>query len=115
MIGFLGIAGSGQQEAPRSAIADGDSFCFPLSVCSDQGDLDLFIGLELQEGMGMIDTGAQHAVCGKKQFLKICRRLKTFGLKPRKIPTLALRAIGVGGTTSFESSWELPVGIGGKS
>ena len=74
----------------------------------------MFIGLQLEAGMGMIDTGAQHAVCGRKQFKNICQRLKKFGLIPRQIPTLALRAIGIGGTTSFDSSWELPVGIGGK-
>ena len=72
------MAGPSPQEAPN--VDDGGTFCFPMSVCSDTDNLEVFIGLQLEVGTGMIDTGAQHAVCGRRQFDEICegqRRLMT--------------------------------------
>ena len=78
-------------------------------------DLEVFVGLEIAEDWALLDTGAQHAVVGPTAWDRIVRTLARHGLKPRKMPTLKMQAVGVGGTTDFLWTQEIPVTIGGIS
>ena len=69
------------------------------------------LGLVMIAGFGLIDTGAQHGVIGMFDFEEFCKALARFGLKPREIPTLELTAVGVGGSTRFVKSVEVPTGL----
>ncbi|MEC8482419.1 MAG: C2HC-type zinc finger protein, partial [Pseudomonadota bacterium] len=71
------------------------------------------LGFVMIAGFGLIDTGAQHGVIGMFDFEEFCKALARFGLKPRVIPTLELTAVGVGGSTRFVKSVEVPTGLQG--
>ena len=90
-----------------------NQFIMCTYVCPEV--LDTFIGLNVTAGYGLLDTGAQHGVIGLSNYKELCDRLAVQGLKPRKVPTLHANAVGVGGSTSFLSSAEIPVGIQGVS
>ena len=67
------------QEPEQSSSVN--SFNLTIFVFPD-GEVS-FIGLEVQVGFGLVDTGAQHGVCGQAQFLKLVAILaQKFGLKP---------------------------------
>ena len=70
-----------------------------------------FIGLVLAPKLALIDTGAQHAVCGPTTFRQIKEVLKVEQLCPRIIPTLEMEACGVGGSTKFVQSAEIPIAM----
>ena len=76
-----------------------------------QGALETFVGLAVAPGCALVDTGAQHGVLGPGSYQHICTVLAEFGLKPRVIETLKMNAVGIGGTTKFQLSAEIPVGI----
>ena len=80
-----------------------------------EGELGTFIGLSVEPGFALIDTGAQHGVLGPSSYDHICDVLARFGLKPRVIPTLKMNAVGIGGSSAFQKSAEIPVGIAGVS
>ena len=69
-------------------------YAFPEAVST-------LIGLVVAAGLGLLDTGAQHGVIGKAEFEEFCERLKSFGLKPRQLPTFTAVAAGVVGNTKF--------------
>ena len=75
--------------------------------------MESFIGLYVTPGFALIDTGAQHGVIGKPDYQTLCERLAVQGLKPRILPTFNANAQGVGGTTTFVLSAELPIAIQG--
>ena len=75
-------------------------------------DADVLIGLSVTPGYALVDTGAQHGVVGAKSYAAIEDGLAARGMNPRVIETLRLQAAGVGGTTSFKMSAEVPVAIG---
>jgi len=77
--------------------------------------LDTFIGLLVTPGYGLIDTGAQHGVCGPKDYERLCERLAAQGLKPRELETFQANAVGVGGSTNFIKTVESPMAIQGVS
>ena len=92
--------------------------------CSDEPDhtqttsdktfnLSTFIGLSLVTSHGLVDTGAQHGVIGKEQYDRVEAYLKTFGLKPRLLPTQRGGASGVGGESQFILTAEVPTAIQG--
>ena len=91
--------------------------------CSDECQHDygpttteeIFIGLQVCAGHAVVDTGAQHGICGEKQWEWLRQQLAVRGLKPRKVPTLGVDAVGVGGRIGFKAAYEVPVGIGGSS
>ena len=78
-------------------------------------ELDVFVGLSISPGYGLVDTGAQHGVLGPRCYQSICDTLAEHGLKPRILDTLKMTASGIGGSTRFIKSAEIPVGIGGVS
>ena len=80
-----------------------------------EGELQTFIGLAVAPGYALVVTGAQHGVLGPSAFLNMSDVLAEFGLKPRIIETLKMNAVGIGGTSSFQKSAEIPVGIAGAS
>lgn len=80
-----------------------------------EGELETFIGLSVDLGFALIDTGAQHGVLGPLSYKRICDFLARFGLKPRVIPTLKMNAVGIGGSSAFQTSAEIPVAIAGVS
>ena len=94
-------------ENPPS-LPDPSAFILP---CFDES----FVGLTVCPGYALVDTGAQHGVAGKKSFDKRSGALSVFGLRPRRVPTLQLDAAGIGGTTAFIFSAEVPVSLGGVS
>ena len=79
----------------------------------DSTDIQSFIGLATIPGRALVDTGAQHGVCGEGAYQQIEQCLAVVGLKPRIVPTAQITAIGVGGTTTFKKSAEIPLGIAG--
>ena len=87
---------------------------FVLTVFSGV-ELEVFIGLAVTPGYALVDTGAQHGVLGPEAFKAVESSLAVFGLKPRIIPTLQLTATGVGGSTEFIKSAEIPVALKGVS
>ena len=77
---------------------------------------DIFVGLTLPAGMCLVDTGAQHAVVGQKAFDRHVKYIKEhYDLKPKQVKTLDVKACGIGGATSFLSSWCMPTGMGGSN
>ena len=54
-----------------------------------------FIGLQMSPMYALVDTGAQHAVVGPTTWKQMKQYLATFGLKPRKVPTIQMQAAGV--------------------
>ena len=76
-------------------------------------NLSTFIGLSLVTSHGLVDTGAQHGVIGKEQYDRVEAYLKTFGLKPRLLPTQRGGASGVGGESQFVLTAEVPTAIQG--
>ena len=86
-----------------------------LTTLLANGEVKTFLGLTVTRGRALVDTGAQHAVVGNVQYAEIEKALATYNLKPRVVPTLAMEAMGVGGSSSFIRSAEIPTGIGGIS
>ena len=78
-------------------------------------DAEVLIGLSVSPGFALVDTGAQHGVIGSKAYDQVVERLAVHGLKPRIVETLKLQASGVGGTTSFQKSAQVPIAIAGAS
>ena len=76
-------------------------------------NITIFIGLEVTLGYAILDTGAQHGVVGIELFKHLYDLLNSYGLKPRKVPTLQMDAVGVGGVSKFVGSYQMPVAIGG--
>ena len=76
---------------------------------------EVVIGLEVTPGHAVVDTGAQHGICGERQWARVVEQLAVRGLKPRPVPKLEMDAVGVGGKTKFLAAFEIPVGIGGRS
>ena len=74
---------------------------------------EAFIGLVVNAGCALVDTGAQHGVVGDSEYAQICERLAEHGLKPRILPTFQADAVGVGGTTKFQLTAEMPCAIQG--
>jgi len=87
---------------------------FVFTIFSGIG-VEAFIGLAVAPGFALVDTGAQHGVLGPEAYKQVVDRLAVHGLKPRIINTLQLIASGVGGTTKFIRSAEIPVGLQGSS
>ena len=81
----------------------------------DSTDIQSFIGLATIPGRALVDTGAQHGVCGAGACAQIEQCLAMVRLKPRVVPTLQITARGVGGPTTFRKSAEIPLGIAGIS
>ena len=79
-----------------------------------EGLVESFIGIMVTPGYGLVDTGAQHGVIGLPDFKKLVERLKIHGLKCKELPLFAVPAAGVGGTTTFVKSVEVPIAIKGK-
>ena len=75
--------------------------------------MEIFVGLCIAPGFGLVDTGAQHGVLGPQAFRQIEQLLAQWDLKPRIIPTLQMKATGVGGSSSFVKSAEIPIAIQG--
>ena len=71
--------------------------------------------MSVAPGYALIDTGAQHGVLGPSSNNHICDVLARFGLKPGEVPTLKMNAVGIGGSSAFQKSAEIPVGIAGVS
>ena len=94
--------------ASHSVGPGGYAFNFPVFA-----ELDNFVGLEISPEYGLLDTGAQHAVVGEPTYQRILHVLAHFGLKPRVVPTLSILAQGVGGSSKFLHSSELPLAIRG--
>ena len=59
-----------------------------------------FVGLLVTPGFGLVDTGAQHGVIGRRAFEEHVKALRVHGLKPREVETLKLQAAGIGGKPS---------------
>ena len=93
-------------------VNDGEAFVMTIFTGVE---LEIFIGLAVTPGYALVDTGAQHGVLGPHAFKQVCEVLAVHGLKPRIIDTLQLTATGVGGSTKFIQSAEIPVGIKGVS
>ena len=91
------------------------SFQFCFTTLQATGGLQPFIGHGITRGRAVVDTGAQHAVVGSERFAEIEEELAAYNLTPRVVPTLNMKALGVGGSTSFIKSAEIPIGIGGVS
>jgi len=116
MTGFMSICDLSEQNPvvqENSAETTGQSFVFVVSFIGV--DTTVFVGLTVTPGYGLVDTGAQHGVVGTSGYNKLEELLAVHGLKPREVETLSMKAAGVGGTTSFTKSSEIPVGIGGAS
>jgi hypothetical protein len=77
--------------------------------------MEIFVGLSVLPGYALVDTGAQHGVVGLKAYHQLVDQLARHRLKPRLVETLPMQAAGVGGTTTFLFSAEVPVGIDGTS
>ena len=95
---------------PEQSVANPPSFLLPVMILPES-----LIGLQVSPGHAVVDTGAQHCVCGKPEYEALVKRLAKFGLKPSVIPTLALTAVGVGGDAGFILSAEVPTAIQGCS
>ena len=54
-------------------------------------------------GFGLVDTGAQHGVIGRRSLEEHVKALRVHGLKPREVETLKLQAAGIGGKPSFSN------------
>ena len=76
-------------------------------------EFEAFIGLVVDAGFALVDTGAQQGLVGDKEYAQICDRLAESGLKPRILPTFQADAVGVGGTTKFQLTAEMPCAIQG--
>ena len=70
--------------------------------------IPLFTGLVVTPGYALLDTGAQQAVMGKREFDDLVERLRVFGLKPNVLPTNTRGGAGIGGTTEFLATVEIP-------
>ena len=93
-----------------------DELCFTsISYSYPEGEIDSFIGLTVTPGLALVDTGAQHGVIGPNGFEQLRGVLAQYGLKPRKIETLKMRATGVGGSSDFIFSVEVPIATKGIS
>ena len=110
-----------QYETPQSSPqcfciheADEDKPAFLISLDFPH-TMESFIGMMVTPGYALIDTGAQHGVIGLKEYQGLCERLAAVGLKPKQLPTFLAKAVGVGGTTEFLQTVEIPVGIQGVS
>lgn len=105
------------EEAPFSPeeceIISEASFLLPLYTSILPEGLGPFIGLTIAPGFALVDTGAQHGVLGPASYAQVEDRLAVHGLKPRVIDTLQLVAAGVGGSTKFILSAEIPVALQG--
>ena len=66
-------------------------------------------GMLVTPGFALIDTAAQHGTIGQDDYRQLCERLAVQGLKPRKVPTRPVRAVGVGGTTMPLQSARFPL------
>ena len=98
---------------PPLAESESDDEALPsLAISLDfPNTLESFIGMMVTPGYALIDTGAQHGVIGSKEYEGLCERLAEVGLKPRQLPTFMAKAVGVGGSTEFLLTVEIPVGI----
>ena len=74
-----------------------------------------FIGLVLPASGGLLDTGAQHGVIGKPSLERLETELGKHGLKVRRVPQVLTGASGIGGSTEFLETIEVPIGLGGVS
>ena len=118
---ILDIPGLTDESAPTlachhssgaAAQTDSESFCMTVFTGVELGP---FIGLKISPRYALVDTRAQHGVLGPYAYAQIIDKLAVHGLKPRIIDTLQLNASGVGGTTKFTMSAEIPIGIKGVS
>lgn len=101
-----------------TGVTDGDSVFFWVQYTDSNifpENLETFTGMIVIPGYGLIDTGTEHGVIGNLRNANFCEILATFGLKPQVLLTFRVSAIGVGGTTQFLSSAEVPVAIQGSS
>ena len=89
------------------------SFVLMNTTSAKTFNLSTFIGLSLSTSHGLVDTGAQHGVIGKEQYVCVVSFLQTFGLKPRLLPTQRGGASGVGGESQFILTAEVPTAIQG--
>ena len=92
------------------------SWVFPEGEPTEtDSSMTSFIGLNVNPGQALVDTGAQHGVIGPQGFQNLCAALQEHGLKPRHIETLKMKATGVGGSSEFTFSAEVPIAIKGVS
>ena len=63
----------------------------------------------------LLDTGAQHGVIGKPSLERLETELGKHGLKVRRVPQVLTGASGIGGSTEFLETIEVPIGLGGVS
>jgi hypothetical protein len=89
------------------------SLLYPLYTSIFPEGIGTFIGLTIAPGFALVDTGAQHGVLGPTSYKQVEDRLSVHGLKPRIVETLQLLAAGVGGSTKFILSAEIPIALQG--
>ena len=70
----------------------------------------VFIGVTVPLGYALIGTGTQHAVIGSKAWGELEGHSMRLGYDIKILPTLELVANGVGGSSKFKLSAEIPVG-----
>eukprot|EP00971_Amphidinium_carterae_P147531 2923798-Amphidinium_carterae.1 len=73
-----------------------------------------FARLELPVDHGLIDTGAQSAVCGKQRWQRIVEHLAKQNLRPVQLAQPAMGTTqGIGGPVTVLASYNLPIGVAG--
>eukprot|EP00971_Amphidinium_carterae_P289645 5751040-Amphidinium_carterae.4 len=61
---------------------------------------------------GLIDTGAQSAVCGKQRWSRIIEHISHQGIQPVQLAQPAMQTTqGIGGQVKVQASYNLPIGI----
>eukprot|EP00971_Amphidinium_carterae_P180475 3579716-Amphidinium_carterae.1 len=70
-----------------------------------------FIGLAVNTGLALIDTGAQTAVVGRNTFSQMKDEMEKFGVKPLRMDVTPTMARGVGGAATPIGVWSLPIGV----
>ena len=109
-------AGPGYEYASGFAMYTGDQ-CLPTEPPQARvwTVVREFIGLVLPASGGLLDTGAQHGVIGKPSLERLETELGKHGLKARRVPQVLTGASGIGGSTDFLETTEVPIGLGGVS
>eukprot|EP00971_Amphidinium_carterae_P251534 4993255-Amphidinium_carterae.1 len=73
-----------------------------------------FAKLDLPTDHGLLDTGAQSAVCGRSRWNQIVDYIAKQGLKPVQLAHQAMGTTqGIGGQVKVQGSYNLPIGIAG--
>ena len=113
MIGFMSQGSADLTSAFQREDESSPSSAFIFAIFLGPEISDVFVGMVMAPGYALIDTGAQHGVIGSKEYQELCQRLSVQGLKPRSLPTFQATATGVGGSTKFLQTAEVPVAIQG--